>query len=199
MQNESQQPGWTYRPGEVQSASQPQQSDNPSSSAVAGAPAETDPGRSSKPAVTWTASEFVSHQKDTSWYAFFIGSLTGVVILIFLITRDIISSAVIGLAGILFIILAHHKPRELAYTLDDKGVTIGRKFYPYTQFKSFGLGREGVIGAINLMPLRRFMPELSIYYPPEEENKILAIISEHLPHDQREEQGVDRLLRKMKF
>lgn len=198
MPDDTPKPGWVYRPGDTKEAEKPQVQAAPESNSPAtkaASPQKPEPAQS----VSWTASEFIDHHKSASWYLLFIVGLGVLVSAVYFIAKDIISSAVIGFTGLLFIILASHKPREMAYKIDGGGITIGTKFYPYAQFKSFGIHRDGAIGAINLMPLKRFMPELSIYYPPEQENNIVEILAYHLPHDQREEQGVDRLLKKLKF
>jgi hypothetical protein len=150
-------------------------------------------------AVTWTASEFVAHQKDASWH---LTLIAGVLILCgftYIFTKDVISVITIFVVGILFAVLANKKPRELPYMIDTQGITIGDKFYPYALFKSFAINQEGAIAYINLMPLKRFMPERAIYYPPEDEAEILSILADYLPHDQRKEQGVDRLMKRLRF
>jgi hypothetical protein len=101
--------------------------------------------------------------------------------------------------GILFAILAGKQPRQLSYSLDTSGITIGEKFYSYEMFKSFTILEEGAIGCVNLLPLKRFMPELSIYYPPEEEEKILNVLTGSLPNDQKQEHSFDRLMKRIRF
>ena len=60
--------------------------------------------------VTWTASEFIEHEKSFNWYvglAIVAGLLTGT---IFLVTKDKISSATILIAAIVFGVYAARKP-----------------------------------------------------------------------------------------
>lgn len=199
MPDDAPKPGWVYKPGDTKDTEKPQQQVTTEDVSPPINEAANSQESGSAQSVSWTASEFIDHHKPAGWYLLFILGLGVLVTGIYLIAKDIISSIVIGFAGFLFIILASHKPREMAYKVDNGGVTIGSKFYSYTHFKSFGVHQEGAISAINLMPLRRFMPELSIYYPPEQENSIVEILADHLPHDQREEHGVDRLLKKLRF
>jgi len=209
MQDDAPQPGWTYKPGDEEGDEQvaegqptPEEASKIISEAAKTSEAvsnQEENTQSSSESVSWTASEFVANHKSVGWYIVFMLGLGLCGGLIYFLIHDLISVVVIGVAGLLFMILASRKPRQLTYKIDSQGVVIGDKFYPYNLFKSFGVGQEGVIGAIHLTPLKRFMPELSIYYPSDEEDKILDTLSEFLPHEKHEEAGVDRLLRKMRF
>jgi hypothetical protein len=211
MSDSTPQPGWVYKPGDaVKPASVDAKPTTAPPEETKVSPSTPEPPislpeepvapiKTNEKAVAWTASEFIAHHKNADWYLLFIIGIGVSAGLIYLITKDFVSAFVISFAGLLFILLASHKPRELPYKVDSSGVTIGQKFYPYNHFKSFGIGDEGVINCINFMPLKRFMPEMSIYYPPEEEDKIITILADHLPHEHREEHQVDRLLKKIRF
>ncbi len=150
--------------------------------------------------ISWTASEYVAHEKGTGWYvglAIVTAMVCGAVWLIS--SGDVFSVGVIVIVAILFGVLAGKHPRELPFCLDDQGLSIANKLYPYSIFKSFAVHDDGALSSINLMPLKRFMPDLSIYLPPDQKTKILDALSEHLPHDQRAEHIVDRLMKRARF
>ncbi|HEX5797603.1 MAG TPA: hypothetical protein VFX86_04410 [Candidatus Saccharimonadales bacterium] len=149
--------------------------------------------------VAWTASEFIDHQKGTGWYLAFCGGLSAAGLLIFIFTRDYISTGAVIIAGGMIIILAKRKPRQLPYEVNDQGVNIGGRFHRYENFKSFGINQEEGVRSISFMPLKRFMPDISIYFPPEQETAILKVISNHLPHNDRPEKTVDRVAKKLRF
>jgi hypothetical protein len=190
------QAGWTFKP--EQSGDNPKE---PAPSQPAEQTEQNPPGQKSRQeqAVSWTASEFIANHKGVGWYIVLLASVAAIAILTLLITHDLISTITILVVGALFAMLAGKKPRQLSYKLDSSGITIGGKFYPYGAFKSFAIVDDGAIGCINFLPLKRFMPEISIYYPPEEEKQIIGVLSGSLPHDQRPEHGFDKLMKKIKF
>lgn len=190
QQVSGQESGWAFKPD---GSSSPTETEN-----VKSASPEKSGGQN-EPTITWTASEFIAHHKPPSWYAALFGGLLGLTGFAYFLTRDVVSVVTILIVGVLFAILASRKPRQLSFGLNSSGVTIGDKFYPFSQFKSFDVIHEGAVGCINLLPLKRFMPELSIYYPPEEEDKIIDALSENLPHNRREEQSFDRLMKRIRF
>jgi hypothetical protein len=149
--------------------------------------------------ITWTASEFIANQKTAEWHLGIIGGALFFAIVVFILTRDYISSGAIIIVSILFVIIGNHKPRQVTYTLDFQGLSIGEKFYPFSLFKSFAIMQDGAFNSINLIPLKRFMPELSIYYAPTDEPKILDILSNSLPNDQRGERATDKLMKRLRF
>lgn len=153
----------------------------------------------SQAAISWTASEFIEVNKGAGWHVFFFAGIIVISGLIFFFTHDYIAPITIILAAIIFVIITGKKPRELPYQLNDQGIRIGDKFYKYENFKSFDLALEGGIKSINLLPLHRLMPEISIYFPPAQETAIIDLLSTHLPHEERAEKAMDKVARKLRF
>lgn len=160
---------------------------------------EEQPSRHEVAAVSWTGSEFISQEKSAMWYLALFGALGLICGGIYLVAQDVISIVFILIMGVLFAIVASKKPRQLQYSIDQTGLRIGQKFYPLHDFKSFSVQKDGAIGYVNLLPLKRFHPELSVYYAPEDEDKIVGALSDQLPFDQRPESMVDRLLKQIRF
>jgi len=149
--------------------------------------------------VTWTASEFIAHDKSASWYLLLTGGTLLLAALVFLVTKDKVSVAVIIVAGLMLGIYASHKPRQLEYKLDQNGLSIGNKRHFFNEFRSFSVVPEGAFAGIIFMPLRRFAVPLTIYYAPDDEEKIMAIVSPHLPFEEHRADPIDSLMRRIRF
>ncbi len=106
---------------------------------------------------------------------------------------------VIAVMGVAVWVFASKQPRTLAYSLNSKGVQVGDKSYLYDQFRSFAIISEGAMSSVLLSPLKRFMPPLSLYYAPEDEEKIVTLLSLHLPHNQSQPDFVERLSSRLRF
>ena len=149
--------------------------------------------------VSWTASEFIAHQKGFEWY---LGLGLGGILLaavVFLLTRDFVSSGMIIVVALAFGVFAVKKPRVLQYIVDDNGITIGQKHYVFSMFKSFSVIDDDAAHSLLLMPMQRFMPSISVYYAPEDEEKILTKIADFLPFEERTQDVVDRIMRRIRF
>lgn len=147
----------------------------------------------------WTASEFIEHQKPQGWYMAVGLAGLGVAGLLFFITRDIVTSIVIVVAAILFAAAGARKPVAKTYILSGGGLQIGEKAYPYSMFKSFSVIEEGAIDSVQFLPLKRFMPPVSIYFPPEQEDQIVELIADYLPHEDRDHDPIDKLMKRLHF
>jgi hypothetical protein len=152
-----------------------------------------------KPSISWTASEFVDHQRGAGWYLIFFAGLIIVSVLMFKFTKDYISGVAIMIAGVILAGFARKRPRQLPYEVGGQGINIGGRLYPYEGFKSFGIGQEGGAKVINLVPLQRFMPDISVFFPLEQEADIIGVLADHLPHNDHPEKTVDRLAKKLRF
>ena len=151
-------------------------------------------------AITWSASEYIAHHKSGGWYGLFALIALAILVAIYFITGgDILSVVVVAIVGIVFVMYAGRTPKEQQYSISDQGITVGSKTYSFHDFKSFSIIDEGAFSSISFMPLKRFMPVISIYYAPEHENEIVDALSVHLPFDQREADAIDRLMKKIRF
>jgi len=161
-------------------------------------------GASAAPApqsmVKWSASEFVAHQKTIGWYLILAVSAIVAAGLIYLLTHgDKITAVVVIVAALFFGYVAGRKPRTLEYELSSAGITIGHRFYPYENFKSFWVEHQGTFGSISFMPLKRFMPLLTVYYAADQEEEILNALSNHLPIEEAHRDMLDQFIDRIRF
>lgn len=149
--------------------------------------------------VHWTASEYIAHDKPALWYVGFVFVAVIIGALIYLLTKEIVMVVVIMVAFVLFGVMATRHPRMRDYSLDGKGVHIGEKFYPYTRFKSYSLAAIEGHRSIDLMPMERFRPPITVYFSEEQEVMVLNKLSAILPYEERRMDSVDWLMHRLRF
>ena len=149
--------------------------------------------------VSWTASEYISHAKGPGWFILLGLALFTLVGLIFFTTKDVIASVLVGIAGLTFGIFAARPPQVLDYTINNQGITIGRRSHPFNELKSFAIIDNGVIPSLMLLPLKRFMPPITVFYEPKEEEAIINMLAAYLPHEEKEPDFIDRLMGHIRF
>jgi hypothetical protein len=188
MNDEQQDAAWSYKP--EHSATEYNAADLGSSQGV---PLQK------IPEVTWSASEYLHHEKTPGWYAVSASVTTVLVAIIFLVTRDVFASIVVALVAAAAIIYAARQPETKNYRLSEQGLSVGDKQFSYDQFKSFSIVSEEAINGIWLKPLKRYMPVVVLYYAPEDEERIIAVLSNFLPLEQRELDTIDRVTKRIRF
>ncbi len=149
--------------------------------------------------VEWTASEFIAHDKGFGWYAVFALVAAAIAALLYLIIRDVFSIVVVIIMAAILAVAASRKPRVMAYKLDRSGLTVGSKFYSYRAYKSFSLPETGPFVSIELSPLKRLGFPVSLYLAPDNQDKVLEVLSDHLPMERRELSSLDHLMHQLRF
>lgn len=149
--------------------------------------------------VSWTAAEFVAHDKSLAWYGLLaLGAVAGTAGL-YLITRDKITATIVLVVALFFGVYAARKPRMQHYAIDDYGIHVGNRTYNFGNYRSFSITEEGSVASIIFMPLKRFMPALTIYVLPDNENQVVDVLATLLPFEQHQQDAVDGFLRKIRF
>jgi hypothetical protein len=149
--------------------------------------------------VSWTASEYISHAKGTSWFMLLGIGLFLLVGVVYLLTKDIFASIGVGVAGVAFAAFSVRPPRVLDYAINENGIQIGSRFYSYHEFKSFSVMHDGPLPSILLMPLKRFLPPITVFYEPQSEEQIIEVLSAYLPHESKQPDAVDKLMSRIRF
>lgn len=155
--------------------------------------------RNLPPLVSWEASEYISHQHGPMWYLAVFGITAAIVALLGLVLKEWLSALVVVLMAVALVIYARRAPRTLRYTLNEAGIAIGQKFYPYSQFRSFALITDSAFLTVELDPLQRFMPRLSMFLDKDDVDSVTDTLEQHLPRNERKADAIDRLSRKLKF
>ena len=118
----------------------------------------------------------------------------------FLVTgKDFVAACMVALAGIIFGVFSARPPRVLNYSISETGVQIGQRLYPYHEFKSFGLSEEGPLRSVLLMPLKRFLPPITVFYEPQAEDSIMNVLASYLPFEHRQPDAIDKLMSRIHF
>ncbi|HEV2402923.1 MAG TPA: hypothetical protein VGS08_01850 [Candidatus Saccharimonadales bacterium] len=150
--------------------------------------------------VSWSASEFIAHEKSFGWYALLTLATALLAGLVYVFVHDIVSVVVIVVVAIILGMAAGRPPRELQYTVDGRGISVGVAFRPYSDFKVYALAEEGAVTAIIFLPMKRFVPPLSVYVGPDIQDRVVAVVSAHLPFDQTHSyDAVDRFIQRIRF
>ena len=178
--------------------------DEPDDATTTEAPKEASPSERLKSAtddtINWVASEYVHLEKNTMWFVVFALVVLGLIATdVFLLKSWTFSLLVIVMAAAV-IVYIRRPPRDIQYGLSGKhGLYVGERLYNLTDFKAFGLIRDGEHHSIMLIPVKRFAPGVSVYFPEEVGEKIVDILGSRLPMETLKLDMIDIIVRRLRL
>lgn len=184
-------PEWDYKPSGSTAVAEPHAQPN-----VGGGAAEPPDSRST---MRWTASEYIEHNRGVGWYLLLVLATAAVAAIAYLVTRDYFAIGVITVLGIIVGTSAGRKPKEIQYELTSDGIHVGQKFYKYSVFRSFSIIHQEGLSSVEFTPLKKLMLPVAAYFGPGDEERVMDIIGQHLPYEERKMDSIDRLSRKLRF
>lgn len=148
--------------------------------------------------LTWDASEYVENSKGILWLIALIVVFIGIAgVAYWLQAWSFLVLTVV--TGVAMGILAFRPPRTVHYTLSNSGIEIDRKLFKFENYRAFGIIQEGAFFILMLVPIKRFMPDLNIYFKQDDGDQIISIIGSHLPLEDMKPDLVDIAMRKLHF
>lgn len=150
--------------------------------------------------VSWVAKEYVELDKGLGWYVWF-----GVIVLLLIaadifILRSYTFSLLIVVMTVALIVYIRRPPRDIQYTLSGRqGLYVGERLYHLSEFRAFGLIKDGDNHSILLIPVKRFSPGVSVYFPEGVGEKIVDILGQRLPMEDLKLDIIDIVVRKIRL
>jgi hypothetical protein len=150
--------------------------------------------------VHWSANESIDADKGGLWFVALI------VIALLLIAGDIFLlkeftfSVLVVVMTVVIILYSRRPARLIDYTLSgEQGLYIGEKLYHFSEFKGFGLIQDQGQHSILLVPVKRFSPGVSVYFPEDVGEKIVDIFGARLPMRDMKLDFIDTIVRKLRL
>lgn len=185
-EKDTENPQWQYQSGQLS------QNGTISQQAPTG---QTDtPKKADQPlAVHWDASEFIAHNKSAVWYVCLILVIALLAVGIYFLTKDIFSVIIIAVIGVILGFFGAMKPRTLSYEVGPDGVKVGNKAFPFEDFRSFSVMKENSTPSVQLLPQKRFMVPIVMYFSSNETDQIVKTLGDYLPLENRKPDMVDKI------
>lgn len=162
-------------------------------------PVQQEITQSTESLIEWRASEYITKEKGHIWFILF-----GVAVLILLsiaifLMKDILFSILIVVMGVAIVVFARRPAHEMTYQLNNEGLSVNGKFFPFNNFRAFGILREGGMYSVSLLPVKRFSPSVDVYFPPENGEAIVDILGARLPMEELKPDVIDKITDKLHF
>jgi hypothetical protein len=147
--------------------------------------------------VRWQATEYIHRERDQLWFILFVAATLVLIIAAIFLIKSITFAVLIPVMAAALIVYTRRPPRILDYTLSRQGLHINDHLYPFAEFKGFALVHGGEEYSIMLIPVKRFKPAVSVYFPEEAGEAIVDMLAARLPMGESHLDVVDRLVQKL--
>lgn len=174
--------------------------DQPAASNFAGQGLTTPPEPAPQPTETihWEASEYIHHDKSPLWLVGFIVVVVLALGVTIWLQNWTFAALIVAMAAAMGM-YAYRKPHQIRYSLNSTNLTIDEKAYHLNEFRAFGVVPDGGLYTIRLIPLKRFLPSVTIYFAQDDGEKIVDTLGHSLPMEQMQPDAIDKLMRKIRF
>ena len=164
---------------------------------VEGATPEGD--ESAEQPVYWQATEYIQREKNSLWFILFIVITLGLMAIAIFLIQSWTFAVLIPVMATALLTYTHRPPRLLNYTLSRKGLHVNDHLYSFAEFKAFGVIRDGGEYSIMLLPIKRFRPGVSVYFPEEVGEALVDMLGARLPMRELHLDVVDKIIRKLRI
>lgn len=159
---------------------------------------QTDQEQVPQEGIQWEASEYIHHEKGVLWFVV-LGAITVVLGGVAIWLQAWTFLALLLVMVIALVVYANRPPRTLHYSLSQNGLTIDNRQYQYEEFKAFGIQHDGAFYSVVLIPTKRFMPAVNMFFDEKDGEEIVDILGSHLPMQKMEPDMLDQLFKKLRF
>lgn len=149
--------------------------------------------------VTWQAKEYVHEEKSGTWFAIFGIVFAAFMALAIFLMQSWTFAVLLVVIAIVIIVLAKRPPRVMSYSLSEKGLHIGDTLHVFSDFRAFGVIHDGEEYSIMLIPTKRFLPGVTVYFPEEAGERIVDALGSRLPMKELRLDMVDKIVRKLRL
>lgn len=149
--------------------------------------------------LSWQAAEGEQPHRTPAWY----GAFGLVVLLLVLLSVFVLKSwsfaILVVVMAMAVVLLMSKPPRTVHYSISPKGIYVADALHDFSEFRSFGVLLHATQPSIVLLPVKRFSPGLTIYFPSELGEAIVDMLGARLPIQEVKPDMVDKIVRVIKL
>lgn len=147
------------------------------------------------PPITWEAEEYEHRDRTPDWFwALGIIAISGAVTAILL--KDFLFAIVILLAGFALALLAVRKPVMHRFEINERGIKVGNRLYPYITLESFWVEdhHEHIHPKLLVTSKKPLVPHISIPLHNTEPRTIRTYLLRHMEEKEQRESVAHHIL-----
>lgn len=150
-------------------------------------------------ALEWKAPAYNFEEKHPDWF-WAVGIVTAGIAIASIILGDILFAILVLCAGGALLLMSMKKSPIVIYRINESGVRIHNKLYPYSTLESFGFPDEEVDHQLLLKSKKLFSPLIALPLPHDVNlDEVRAELLPYLPEDDHEEPATQKVMEYLGF
>lgn len=142
----------------------------------------------------WTAYEYTPQEHGSYWFLT-IGGVATLLVILGIFTKSYFFIALVALAFLVIVLYAKRAPREIYFSTLSKGIRAGKKFYEFSEFKSFWVFEKDRERELSLETVKGLTAFVRLPLGEVDANKIRVVMSSFLPEIEHKELFSDQFLK----
>lgn len=145
--------------------------------------------------LSWTFPEFVKYERSKKWYI----TASSIIILFLLyavFTFNFLLAVIVVMAVLVVLIREKSDPKNINFSITERGIEIGEKFYTYRDVKKFSIIYEPPNVKVLYLEFKfKMKPRFSVQLENQNPNEVRKVLKEYLDEDlDRESESVSDAL-----
>lgn len=150
--------------------------------------------------INWQAQEYLQYEKTPLWYIIF-GVIVCVLVGAAIFLQAWTFVALIPVMAVALVVYAHRPPHIVNYALSEKGLHVNDMLHPMGEFKTFSVVQSAnpEQNQLVLIPVKRFRPSLTVFFPSSVGEQLVDTIGAYLPSQPYKPDAFDKIIQKLRI
>ncbi|MFA6554549.1 MAG: hypothetical protein WCS89_03505 [Candidatus Paceibacterota bacterium] len=151
-----------------------------------------------EPLISWQAPEHFYVEKRPDWY-WVVGIITLALSAVAIILGNVITGIFVLVAAVALVIHASHPPREIYHEINDRGIMVNDRFFPFLSLESFWIPHDEMPSKIIVKSRKTFMPYIIIFIDEIDPEIVREVLLKYIAETEHHEHFLHKLLERWGF
>ncbi|PIP86953.1 hypothetical protein COW81_02895 [Candidatus Campbellbacteria bacterium CG22_combo_CG10-13_8_21_14_all_36_13] len=148
--------------------------------------------------ISWDAEEFEHRPKSNDWY-WAVGIITAAIAVASIMFENIFLAIFIVISSLALILQSAQKPRLLNISIDNRGILINKRLFPFNSLESFWLEKTEHEDKLIVKSKKALMPFIIIPVHQVDSMEIEQFLIEHLKEEELHEPLAQKIMERLGF
>ncbi len=148
--------------------------------------------------ISWNAPEHFYVEKSPDWY-WAVGIITLAISAVTIIFGNIITGIFVLVAAVALVIHASQPPRIVYHEINDRGLIVHDKFYPFLTLESFWIPHDELPPKIILKSRKLLMPYIVLFIDELDPEDVREIMLRYIAETEHREHFLHKVLERLGF